>query len=45
VGTMHAPYLEREIGAEGVMAVRALVTALDPRGTLNPGVLLSGDGA
>jgi alkyldihydroxyacetonephosphate synthase len=41
VGTMHAPYLEREIGREGVAALRALSHGLDPRGTLNPGVLLS----
>jgi alkyldihydroxyacetonephosphate synthase len=45
VGTMHAPYLAREIGAQGVAAVRALAAALDPRGTLNPGVLLIEDGA
>jgi alkyldihydroxyacetonephosphate synthase len=41
VGRMHAPYLEREIGREGVAALRALAAALDPRGILNPGVLLS----
>jgi len=38
---MHAPYLEREIGREGVAALRTLSHGLDPRGTLNPGVLLS----
>jgi len=41
VGTMHAPYLEREIGTEGVAALRTLAAALDPHGVLNPGVLLS----
>ncbi len=40
VGTMHAPYLEREVGREGVAALAALAAALDPHGTMNPGVLL-----
>ncbi|HVN75611.1 MAG TPA: FAD-binding oxidoreductase [Thermoanaerobaculaceae bacterium] len=40
VGTMHAPYLEREIGSEGVAALRGAATAVDPHGVLNPGVLL-----
>jgi len=40
VGTMHAPFLPREIGAPGVAALRAAVRALDPDGVLNPGVLL-----
>jgi alkyldihydroxyacetonephosphate synthase len=40
VGKMHAPYLEREIGREGVAALRALSHELDPTGVLNPGVLL-----
>jgi alkyldihydroxyacetonephosphate synthase len=40
VGTMHAAYLERENGREGVAALRALAAAFDPGGVLNPGVLL-----
>ncbi len=40
VGTMHAAYLERENGREGVAALRALAAAFDPEGVLNPGVLL-----
>ena len=40
VGTIHALYLEREIGSRGVAALRALSSALDPHGVLNPGVLL-----
>jgi alkyldihydroxyacetonephosphate synthase len=40
VGTMHAPYLEREVGPTGVAAISALARALDPEGILNPGVLL-----
>lgn len=41
VGTMHAPYLEREVGRTGVAALSALARQLDPRGVLNPGVLLA----
>ncbi len=40
VGTIHAPYLEREVGRTGVAALRALARELDPHGILNPGVLL-----
>ena len=40
VGSMHARYLEREIGECGVRALRALAGALDPEGILNPGVLV-----
>ncbi|MGZ5958934.1 MAG: FAD-binding oxidoreductase, partial [Myxococcaceae bacterium] len=40
VGRMHAPHLEREIGREGVAALRALAHELDPMGVLNPGVLI-----
>jgi alkyldihydroxyacetonephosphate synthase len=39
VGTMHAPYLEREVGPSGVAALSALARKLDPQGVLNPGVL------
>lgn len=40
VGTMHAPYLGREVGSTGVAALSALARELDPRGVLNAGVLL-----
>jgi alkyldihydroxyacetonephosphate synthase len=40
VGTMHAAYLEREVGGPGVAALRALAREFDPHGVLNPGVLL-----
>jgi alkyldihydroxyacetonephosphate synthase len=41
VGRDHAPWLEREIGVEGVAALRALKRQLDPDGIMNPGKLLS----
>jgi alkyldihydroxyacetonephosphate synthase len=40
VGRDHAPWLEREIGAEGVGMLRALKEQLDPAGIMNPGKLL-----
>ena len=40
IGTMHAPYLEREVGKQGVGALTAIARTLDPHGVLNPGVLL-----
>ncbi len=40
VGRDHAPWMEREIGAEGVRALRALKAELDPSGIMNPGKLL-----
>ncbi len=40
VGSIHAPYLEREVGRTGVAALAALARALDPHAVLNPGVLL-----
>jgi alkyldihydroxyacetonephosphate synthase len=44
VGADHSPWLEAEIGAEGVALLRAVKAHLDPEGVLNPGVLLpSGD--
>lgn len=40
VGTEHRSYLEAEIGALGVTALRALKATFDPAGVLNPGKLL-----
>jgi alkyldihydroxyacetonephosphate synthase len=37
VGRDHAPWLAREIGEEGVAAIRALKAELDPAGIMNPG--------
>ena len=39
VGRDHAPWLQREIGVEGVAALRALKQQLDPAGIMNPGKL------
>jgi alkyldihydroxyacetonephosphate synthase len=39
-GRDHAPWMEREIGGEGVRALRALKAELDPDGIMNPGKLL-----
>ncbi|GAC1437684.1 MAG: FAD-binding oxidoreductase [Solirubrobacteraceae bacterium] len=41
VGRDHAPWLEREIGADGVAVLRAVKERLDPAGIMNPGKLLS----
>lgn len=43
VGLLKAPFLEEELGAGGMDALRALKGALDPRGVLNPGKLLTRD--
>ena len=40
VGRDHAPWLEGEIGALGVAALRAVKRTLDPAGIMNPGVLI-----
>ncbi len=40
VGRDHAPWMEQEIGAQGVEALRALKAELDPAGIMNPGKLL-----
>lgn len=42
VGVDHAPWIEREIGAGGVAALRGLKAQLDPAGVMNPGKLLPG---
>jgi alkyldihydroxyacetonephosphate synthase len=39
VGRDHAPWLEDEVGGEGVAALRALKAELDPAGIMNPGKL------
>jgi FAD/FMN-containing dehydrogenase len=41
VGVAKAAWLERDRGAADVAAMRAIKNALDPRGMLNPGVILS----
>jgi alkyldihydroxyacetonephosphate synthase len=40
VGRDHAPWLRSEIGEQGVAAIGALKTELDPTGIMNPGKLL-----
>ena len=40
VGRDHAPWLEDEIGQEGIAALRAVKAELDPAGIMNPGKLL-----
>jgi alkyldihydroxyacetonephosphate synthase len=40
VGRDHAEYLEAEVGATGVAALRSLKRELDPAGVMNPGKLL-----
>ena len=40
IGRDHAPWLSREIGEQGVAALRALKAELDPARIMNPGKLL-----
>ncbi len=40
VGTMHEPWVAAEWGAPGCAALEAALAALDPSGTMNPGVLI-----
>ncbi|HEY8583724.1 MAG TPA: FAD-linked oxidase C-terminal domain-containing protein, partial [Capillimicrobium sp.] len=39
VGRDHAPWLEGEIGALGLEALRGAKARLDPAGIMNPGAL------
>ncbi|HEY4996605.1 MAG TPA: FAD-binding oxidoreductase, partial [Solirubrobacteraceae bacterium] len=41
VGRDHLPWLEQEIGAQGLQALRAVKAELDPTGIMNPGKLLA----
>ncbi len=41
VGRDHARWLEREIGQTGIEALGSLKRSLDPKGTMNPGILLT----
>ncbi|WP_166259302.1 FAD-binding oxidoreductase [Marinobacter salicampi] len=40
VGKDHAPYLQVEKGALGMLAIRSLCDVFDPEGRLNPGTLI-----
>ncbi len=40
VGRDHAPYMEKEIGSDGLDVLRAVKDRLDPAGVMNPGKLL-----
>jgi alkyldihydroxyacetonephosphate synthase len=40
VGRDHTPWLEAEIGMEGVRLLRGIKGLVDPQGVLNPGVLV-----
>ncbi len=40
VGRDHRPYLETEIGEVGIAVLRAVKDTVDPRGIMNPGVLV-----
>ncbi|HEX8752716.1 MAG TPA: FAD-binding oxidoreductase [Solirubrobacterales bacterium] len=40
VGRDHAPYMEAEVGAAGLEALRAVKERLDPAGIMNPGKLI-----
>ena len=41
VGRDHRPYLEAEIGELGIAVLRAVKDTVDPRGIMNPGVLVA----
>jgi alkyldihydroxyacetonephosphate synthase len=41
IGADHVPWLQREHGPLGAAVLRALKATLDPRGIMNPGVLIT----
>jgi alkyldihydroxyacetonephosphate synthase len=41
IGRDHLPWIERELGAHGLQALRAVKAELDPTGIMNPGKLLA----
>jgi len=43
IGQWHAPWLESEIGAEGMAVIEAAAQRLDPAGIMNPHVLLDSE--
>lgn len=43
VGIMKAPYLELKLGEEGIAAMQAIKTALDPNNIMNPGKVFAKD--
>ncbi|CAM3766457.1 glycolate oxidase subunit GlcD [Mesobacillus zeae] len=43
VGVMKAPYLELKLGKEGIAAMKAVKTALDPNNIMNPGKIFAKD--
>lgn len=43
VGVMKAPYLELKLGKEGIAAMKAVKTALDPNNIMNPGKVFAKD--
>ncbi|PLR76098.1 glycolate oxidase subunit GlcD [Bacillus sp. V3-13] len=43
VGMMKAPYLELKLGKEGISAMKAVKSALDPNNILNPGKVFAKD--
>jgi alkyldihydroxyacetonephosphate synthase len=45
IGRDHAPWMRAEVGEQGVEMLRALKTALDPAGILNPGKLIPESGS
>jgi alkyldihydroxyacetonephosphate synthase len=40
IGLLKAPFMEEEVGPEGISVLRALKSALDPAALLNPGKLI-----
>ncbi|MBB6450766.1 glycolate oxidase [Geomicrobium halophilum] len=45
IGTMKAPFLEEELGAEGVEMMKRLKKAWDPKNMMNPGKIFAESGA